>query len=86
MEALEFVNGCGDEYMNIPTDFVPTIKSASSKAVFAGVLCITQTILTFVLCISCAGCGSSKDKDDSSEDEDDLHKFEDEERQGLNYD
>ena len=25
MEALEFVNGCGDEYMTIPKDFLPEI-------------------------------------------------------------
>ena len=53
---------------------------------FAILLACTQCLLTFILCVTCAGCGKSKD-DDSSDDEEedeDLHKYEDEERQGLN--
>uniref|UniRef100_A0A7S3MKJ6 Uncharacterized protein n=1 Tax=Favella ehrenbergii TaxID=182087 RepID=A0A7S3MKJ6_9SPIT len=84
MEDLAFVNGCGDDYMNIPTSFVPTIEQASSTSSFALLLCIVQAILTFGLCITCAACGKSKDDDDDSDEEYDLHKEEDEERQAIN--
>ena len=84
MENLQFVNGCGDDYMSIPKDFVPEIKQASSKATFAGILGSIQCLLTFLLCMTCGACGKSKDGDDSSDDEKDLHKDDDEERQGLN--
>ena len=71
MEDLEFVNGCGDEYMNIPTHFVPEIKEANSKAMFAVILGGVQLALSMVLCMSCIIGGGSSDHDDSSDDEKD---------------
>ena len=71
MEDLEFVNGCGDEYMNIPTHFVPEIKEANSKAMLAVILGGVQIALSMVLCMSCILGGGSSDHDDSSDDEKD---------------
>lgn len=85
MEDLEFVNGCGDEYMHIPDTFVPQIREASGKGMLAVIICGVQIALSLVLCISCAAGGGSKDHDDSEEDDNkyDLHENADEERNPL---
>lgn len=81
LEALSFVNGCGDEYMNIPENFVPMIKEVNGNAMFAVILGAVQFALSLVLCGACAiGGGSKGSEDKDSDDDEDLHENADEEK------
>ena len=77
MDELEFVNGCGDQYLTVPTNFVPDINRASSKAFLCVIGGIVQIGLTLLLCLTCAVGGRSEDHDDSDDEKkyDQLDQF-----------
>lgn len=64
MEALGFVNECGDKYTQIPSYFVLDIKTASGQIIFVVLGTVVMTIMSFVAMIVCVAGGKSKDYDE----------------------
>lgn len=65
IDALSFVNECGDKYTNIPANFSTDIDAASSNVSFsfiAGALVCSLVLFSSIAC--CVGGDSNGDDDD----------------------
>ena len=64
ISAISVVNGCGDEFTNVPEHFEGEISSASTKAAVVMTIFSIQLILTFGLCGYCWAGAKVRDFDD----------------------
>ena len=69
INALSFVNDCGDKYTKIPDYFLPQIEEAYGKIIFVAVAAIVQVVMIFATIIVCVFAGTPDD-DDSDNDYD----------------
>ena len=72
MEELTMVNGCGDQFMNIPDSFLPDLEKAIDKVAFNFLFIGGQIFFSFFLFVTCMMGGKSKYPDD----DDDEKKYE----------
>lgn len=70
IQALSFVNDCGDKYTNIPENFVPDIDAAYSDISFAVIAGAFVSALILFSAISCCAGGSSECEEEPE------HKYE----------
>ena len=67
MEELSFVNGCGDQFTQIPDYFLPEIEEANGKILYAVIATVIQVVLALVTLIFCVCPGKSDDDDSDDE-------------------
>ena len=67
MEELSFVNGCGDQFTQIPDYFLPEIEAANGKILYAVIATVIQVILALVTLVFCVCPGKSDDDDSDDE-------------------